>query len=165
MNANLSTSVIDSIILSKSLDEFYMVITEKKNEVISPDVIKEMENEFISNNNYSALMQLMNMVTNVSDRQVSVVTIIDILPYDLTNNRFINLDERMILCYDPLTSQMKEDSFEIKYNKGLKKVTFNANYDYFMTVAFMYELMYSAQCPFADKTEEFMGITCKKRKK
>ena len=165
MNANLSPSVIDSIILSKSLDEFYMVITEKKNKVISPDIIKKMENELIDENNYSALIELMNMIVNTSDRQVSVVTIINDKPFDLINHTFINLDERMILCYDSLTVQIKEDSFNIKYNQALRRVTFDTNYDYFMTQAFQFEQTYSTQCNVVDKTEEFIGITSKKRKK
>ena len=141
MKKEYSQEEINEILLSKSLDEFYMAIVQKKDNpsdktypIYSPSLLDEESKEMMNRvneaekqiANYEANGMLKDMVegmlANLKDfmwataklKAEMIITMIEDQVYSLSTRSFLDLDSWEILHYEPVTNYYDDTNVRIK---------------------------------------------------
>lgn len=137
MKKEYSQEEINGILLSKSLDEFYMAIVQKKDNpsdetysIYSPSLLDEESKEMMNRVNeaeklaadYDASGMLAGMLSTLKDFMWStaklkaemIITMIGDQLYSLSERSFLDLNSWEILHYEPVTNYYDDTNVRIK---------------------------------------------------
>lgn len=137
MKKEYSQEEINEILLSKSLDEFYMAIVQKKDNpsdetypIYSPSLLDEESKEMMNRVNeaeklaadYDASGMLAGILSNLKDFMWStaklkaemIITMIGDQLYSLSERSFLDLNSWEILHYEPVTNYYDDTNVRIK---------------------------------------------------
>lgn len=124
---------INKILLSKNLDDFYLAIIEKKQELLTDEEYSEINNKInvygdtkedvlnlidkIQNDNIlkqykDNLLKIMYSMGQI--RYLAILTMINDNVYNIGNAKFENLDRNKIVHYDKLTNYYNEENARLK---------------------------------------------------
>lgn len=125
---------INKILLSKNLDDFYIAIMEKRQELLTDDEYNEINNkgkEIYGDNKEDVLnlidkIQNDNILKQYKDdllkimysmgqiRYLAILTMINDNIYNIGNAKFENIKRNKIIQYDKLTNYYNEESARLK---------------------------------------------------
>lgn len=137
MKKEYSQEKINEILLSKSLDEFYMAIVQKKDNpsdetypIYSPSLLDEESKEMMNRVNeaeklaadYDASGMLAGILSTLKDFMWStaklkaemIITMIGDQLYSLSERSFLDLNSWEILHYEPVTNYYDDTNVRIK---------------------------------------------------
>lgn len=137
MKKEYSQEEINEILLSKSLDEFYMAIVQKKDNpsdetypIYSPSLLDEESKEMMNRVNeaeklaadYDASGMLAGILSTLKDFMWStaklkaemIITMIGDQLYSLSERSFLDLNSWEILHYEPVTNYYDDTNVRIK---------------------------------------------------
>ncbi len=137
MKKEYSQEEINGILLSKSLDEFYMAIVQKKDNpsdetysIYSPSLLDEESKEMMNRVNeaeklaadYDASGMLAGILSTLKDFMWStaklkaemIITMIGDQLYSLSERSFLDLNSWEILHYEPVTNYYDDTNVRIK---------------------------------------------------
>lgn len=133
---NYSQEELNQILLSKSLNEFYLAVIENREEILTDEEYEKItrrndnvytaapkENidslfeQFEENENLkkfaSDLMKMLYSLARI--RHMAILTMIDDEVYDVSNIEFVDLKSNQIIHYDNFTNYYDETTARIKF--------------------------------------------------
>jgi hypothetical protein len=120
-------------LLEKNLNDFYLVVIEKRDNILTECEYKELKDRCIYTDKDEEVeelfrkIQLNERIKKYKDdikriifsfaqiRHLGVVTIIDNQVYDIANLKFVDLQREKIISFENLTTIYNEDNARLKY--------------------------------------------------
>lgn len=132
---NYSQDELNQILLSKTLDDFYFSVIERRNEFLTEEEFKEItsrndidyinDSKEIVDNMFDFFQNDENLKENASDfmrlfysfariRKFAVLTMIDDEVYDITNHVFVDLKRNKIVHYDNIVNYYNNSNARLR---------------------------------------------------
>lgn len=134
MTKKYSQKELDQILLSKKLNEFYLAIIQKKQEILTDEEYDEISREGTIYGDNKAEVEksfkdiqtderlknfapdLMKFFYSIAQiRHLAILTMVDDLVYDIYNAKFEDLKRNKIVRFDNLTTIYNESNARIRY--------------------------------------------------
>ena len=179
MNKKYSQEELDQILLSKKLNEFYLAIIEKRQELLTDeeyeaisrnstidgdnkdeveDLIKTIKTDEHLKDFSDVFMRIMYSLAQV--RYLTILTMIDDDVYDIGSTRFEDFKRNKIIHFDNLTTLYDESNARVRYatpeeDPSLKKRTVLVDLDD-ESIFYAYKNKYIHQEESEDLTKDFL---------
>ena len=179
MNKKYSQEELDQILLSKKLNEFYLAIIEKRQELLTDEEYEAISrNSTIDGDNKDEVEDLIKTIKtdehlkDFSDvfirimyslaqvRYLTILTMIDDDVYDIGSTRFEDFKRNKIIHFDNLTTLYDESNARVRYatpeeDPSLKKRTVLVDLDD-ESIFYAYKNKYIHQEESEDLTKDFL---------